>query len=320
MTHSPPTSRRLTTPETPRTPVPDPPIRCISIDVEEYFQIEAAHETIGQDRWPEMPSRVRRNMDLLLELFDRTGCRATFFFLGCVAKQHPDLTRRCIELGHEVASHGSMHDRLHRLTPGSMLADVLNSKKLLEDQTGKPVLGYRSPTWSLTRQTGWAVDVLAEAGFRYDASVFPVSHPMYGVPDAPDRPFVLSDSAQGARLLEVPPLTWRIMGKNLAVAGGGYFRLLPLALMKRGLKQAAARGRPAILYFHPWEFDPDMPRMPLSAAGRLRTYTGLRSSTAKLETIIRGFDGWCPIGEHLGRLQEMAEESGVFTLRRQSAA
>jgi polysaccharide deacetylase family protein (PEP-CTERM system associated) len=302
------------------------PIRCISIDVEEYFQIEAAHGTIQPHRWPGMPSRVRRNMDLLLELFDRTGCRATFFFLGCVAKEHPDLARRCVELGHEVASHGSMHDRLHRLTPGSMLADVLNSKKLLEDQTGKHVLGYRSPTWSLTRQTGWAVDVLAEAGFRYDASVFPVNHPAYGVPDAPDKPFVLRDNDRGASLLEVPPLTWRVMGKNLAVAGGGYFRLLPLALMKRGLKQAAAQGRPAILYFHPWEFDPDMPRMSLSPAGMLRTYTGLRSSAAKLEKIITGFrgepgaDGWRPIGDHLGRLAEMAGASEVFTLRRPSAA
>ena len=190
----------------------------------------------------------------------------------------------------------------------------------MEDQTGQAVLGYRSPTWSLTRETAWAVDVLAEAGFRYDASVFPVSHPMYGVPDAPDRPFVLSDNGHGARLLEVPPLTWRIMGKNLAVAGGGYFRLLPLTLMRRGLKQAAAQKRPAILYFHPWEFDPDMPRMPLSATGRLRTYTGLRSSTAKLESIINEFDGWRPIGEHLEQFSEMAGTSEVFTLRQRSAA
>ena len=314
-------------PNDPPAPLPAPPIRCVSIDVEEYFQIEAAHSTIGQANWGNWPTRVCRNMDLLLDLFDRTGCRATFFFLGCVAERHPELAKRCVELGHEVASHGSMHDRLHRLTPESMRQDVEGSKKLLEDQTGEPVLGYRAPTWSLTRQTSWAVDVLAEAGFEYDASVFPVRHPMYGVPDAPDRPSYVRGSAGSSRLLEVPPLTWRVMGKNLAVAGGGYFRLLPLSLMKQGLRQAAAENRPAILYFHPWEFDPGMPRMPLSTTGRLRTYTGLRSAADKLEQIIRGFDrtgedaaGWRPIGAHLKQLQAMAEQTGEFTLLRQAAA
>ncbi len=301
------------------------PIRCVSIDVEEYFQIEAAHGAIGRERWGDWPSRVRRNMDLLLEMFDRTGCRATFFFLGCVAERHPDLARRCVDMGHEVASHGSMHDRLHRLTPESMRRDVEGCKRLLEDQTGRAVLGYRAPTWSLTRKTSWAVDVLAEAGFRYDASVFPVRHPMYGVSDAPDRPFYLRDSEGSARLLEVPPLTWRVMGRNLAVAGGGYFRLLPLSLMRRGLAQADAQGRPAILYFHPWEFDPGMPRMPLNVTGRVRTYTGLKSAADKLEAVIRGFGGdagrgWQPIGDHLDRLGAMAESTGVFTLRRQAAA
>jgi len=213
-----------------------------------------------------------------------------------------------------------MHDRLHRLTPEAMRQDVTGCKRLLEDQTGGAVLGYRAPTWSLTRQTSWAVDVLAEAGFGYDASVFPVLHPGYGVSGAPDRPFYLRGGAGGARLLEVPPLTWRVMGKNLAVAGGGYFRLLPLSLMKRGLRQAEAEGRPAILYFHPWEFDPDMPRMPLSTAGKLRTYTGLKSTVDKLEQIIKGYRGWRPICKYLGRLEAMAGSCGEFTLRRQAAA
>lgn len=305
-------------------------IRCVSIDVEEYFQIEAAHSAVGNARWDDWPSRVQRNMDLLLELFDRTGCRATFFFLGSVAKQHPRLSRRCVELGHEVGSHGSMHDRLHRLTPQTMLRDVNDSKQLLEDQTGRAVLGYRAPTWSLTRQTSWAVDVLAEAGLKYDASVFPVRHPMYGVPDAPDRPYFVQGTTDGARLLELPPLTWRIAGRNLAVAGGGYFRLLPLSLMLQGLKQAEAEKRPAILYFHPWEFDPGMPRMPLSATGKLRTYTGLKSAARKLEHVISKFSsredqnasgcGWRPIGEQLDVLSAMADRTSVFTLRAQAAA
>ncbi len=269
-------------------------------------------------------------MDLLLDLFERTGCRATSFLLGSIAQRHPGLARRCVELGHEVASHGSMHDRLYRLTPESMLQDVRDSKRLLEDQTGKPVLGYRAPTWSVTRQTSWAVDVLAEAGMRYDASVFPVRHPSYGVHDAPDRPCFIQSSPGSARLLELPPLTWRIGSRNIAVAGGGYFRLFPLALMKRGLRQAAAEQRPAILYFHPWEFDPDMPRMPLSATGMLRTYTGLKSAAGKLEKVIREFEeedvsgagggGWRPIGEQLDHFEKMAEKTGVFTLQQQATA
>ncbi len=302
------------------------PIRCISIDVEEYFQIEAAYDAVGPGRWDDWPSRVERNMDLLFDLFDRTGCRATFFFLGSIAKRHPKLARRCVQLGHEVGSHGSMHDRLHRLTAESMLCDVCESKRVLEDQTGRPVLGYRAPTWSVTRQTSWAVDVLAEAGLRYDASVFPVSHPSYGVPDAPDRPYFIRSSATGKRLLELPPLTWRVGGKNLAVAGGGYFRLLPLSLMKRGLRQAAVEKRPAVLYFHPWEFDPGMPKMPLSATGRLRTYTGLKSAAKKLEHVIQAFDEsgaqstWRPIAEHLETFEDIAENAGVFTLQSRAAA
>lgn len=305
---------------------PASPIRCISIDVEEYFQIEAAHHAVGQQRWDDWPSRVQRNMDLLLDLFDRTACHATFFFLGSIAKRHPDLARRCADLGHEVASHGSMHDRLHRLTPESMLQDIRDSKRILEDQTGKPVLGYRAPTWSITRQTSWAVDVLAEASFVYDASVFPVHHPNYGIPDAPTRPYYIQSSSSGTQLLELPPLTWHIAGKNLAVAGGGYFRLLPLSLMKRGLRQAAAEQRPAILYFHPWEFDPEMPRLPLSTTGKLRTYTGLKSAANKLEKIIREFDSantsgdWRPIANHLDHFKELARNTSVFTLQSQAAA
>ena len=295
-------------------------VRCISIDVEEYFQIEAAHKAVGAARWGDWPSRVQRSMDRLLELFDRTGIKVTLFFLGSVAERHPRLAQQCAELGHEIASHGQLHDRLHRLTPESMLRDVRQSKALLEDQIGKPVLGYRAPTWSITRQTDWAVDVLIEAGFRYDASVFPVRHPSYGIADAPDRPYFIRSSGDGERMLEVPPLTWRVGGRNLAVAGGGYFRLLPLGLMKRGLRQAAVQRRSAILYFHPWEFDPDMPKMPLSATGKLRTYTGLKASTRRLEQVIHSFDHWSTIAANLERFEQRANASDVFTLRRQAAA
>ncbi len=267
------------------------PLRCVSIDVEEYFHIEAARGTVPRSQWDHWPSRVEANVERLLSLLDRHRLSGTFFVLGDVAQRHRQLARRIADAGHEVASHGTGHDRLHRLNPDSFRDDLLTCKHLLEDQLGRAVLGYRAPTFSLVPQTAWAIDVLAKAGFTYDASIFPVRHPWYGVPAAPDRPFMVQGYPDGPRLLEIPPLTWMLpavpfRSRKLAVAGGGYFRLLPLGLMRRGLAQAAVQHRPAVLYFHPWEFDPDMPRMPLVGLNRLRTYIGLRSAARRLEQII----------------------------------
>lgn len=308
----------------PSSPAATSPLRCVSIDVEEYFHIEAAHSRIGRDQWDQWPSRVEQNVELLLSLFRRLNQRGTFFILGHVAQRHASMVRAIAEAGHEIASHGTMHDRLHRLTPESFRDDLLTSKKLLEDLTGKRVIGYRAPTFSIVPQTAWAIDVLAEAGFEYDASIFPVRHQWYGVPSAPDRPFVVQGPG-GSQLLEVPPLTWsptgllkplaKSRGGKLPVAGGGYFRLLPLWFMKRGIKQADTQGRPSILYFHPWEFDPDMPRMPLSFTGRLRTYTGLKSALANLETIMKTPGRWGAIADAMSELQTMAKQSPVFALR-----
>lgn len=293
---------------------PPLPLRCVSIDVEEYFHIEAAHGTIAREAWSTWPSRVERNVDLLLSLFERRGQRGTFFVLGDVAKRNASIALRIADAGHEIASHGTGHDRLHRLNAESFREDLLASKKLLEDQTGKRVIGYRAPTFSVTPATAWAIDVLIDCGFEYDASVFPVLHPLYGVPSAPDRPFMIRSKPGGAALLEVPPLTWTLGQRKLAVAGGGYFRLLPLWFMQRGLSQATAQARPAILYFHPWEFDPQMPRMPLKFTGRLRTYTGLASAEAKLERIMSQPARWAPIAESIGELRAMAETTGEFVL------
>ncbi|HEX7009135.1 MAG TPA: XrtA system polysaccharide deacetylase [Phycisphaeraceae bacterium] len=296
------------------------PIRCLTIDVEEYYHIEAAHGRVQRDDWPRWPSRVEVGMDRLLELLDRLGRRATFFFLGHVAQQHPHLAKRCAAAGHEVASHGSMHDRLHRLNPASFREDLLASKHLLEDQTGQAVVGYRAPTWSITRQTAWALDVLAEAGFRYDASIFPVRHPWYGVPDAPYQPFRAQSAPGRPAVLELPPLVWRVAGRSWPAAGGGYFRLLPLGLMRRGLMQAQREGRPAILYFHPWEFDPDLPRLPLGVLGCLRTYSGLGRSLSRLERLLRLPGTWQPLVHHLDSFEAMAQQTGDWPLQPGDAA
>ena len=290
------------------------PIRCVTIDVEEYFHVEAAHGVVPRSAWDTLPTRVERSIDLLLDLFDRHRVRATFFTLGHVAQRHPDMVRRVHALGHEVASHGMRHDRLHRLSPAQLREDALASKRLLEDLTGAPVLGYRAPTWSITRDTAHAIDALLDTGYAYDASVFPVRHPAYGVPDAPTSPFLVRASPMGQSLLEVPPLTWRVAGRNVPVAGGGYFRLLPLRLMFAGLRQAERDARPAVLYFHPWEFDPGTPRMPLSTLGRVRTYTGLRTAAARLDRVLRSFTGWTTIASSFARLSSLAAGRPPFDL------
>lgn len=293
---------------------PSGPWRCVSIDVEDYFQIEAAYHAIPRDAWDLWPSRVEANVDHLLELFNQRGQRGTFFVLGCVAAQFGGMVRRIADAGHEIASHGTGHDRLHRLGPDGFREDLVASKKTLEDLVGEPVLGYRAPTFSVTHQTHWAIDVMLEAGLVYDASIFPVTHPAYGVPEAPDEPYHVQSAATGRTLLELPPLTWRVMRRNVAVAGGGYFRILPLWFMKQGLRQAERENRPAVLYFHPWEFDPELPRMPLSRTGLLRTYTGLKRASARLDSIMRLPGRWAPIREALPELRARADQREPFVL------
>ncbi|MFW5683047.1 MAG: polysaccharide deacetylase family protein [Phycisphaeraceae bacterium] len=285
----------------------------MTIDVEEYFHIEAAYGRLTPDAVGRLPKRAEAAMDTLLELFDRCNVRATLFFLAEVARDLPGLVKRCQAAGHEIASHGSGHDRLHRLSPVALAGNLDGSRRRLEDLIGEPVLGYRAPTWSLTRETAWAVEVLAAAGFAYDASIFPVHHPQYGVASAPTRPYFLR-GANGGRVLEVPPLVYELAGRNVACAGGGWFRLMPPRLMRLGLRQASLRNRPAVLYFHPWEFDPDIPRLPLGWVGRVRTYTGLRRSLQRLECILQCFDGWSTIRERLPEIEASASQQPAFTL------
>lgn len=292
------------------------PLRSATIDVEEYFHIEAARHRLGASEAGDrhLPRRAEAAMDRLLALFDRHGVRATLFFLADVARDRPDLVRRCHAAGHEIASHGSGHDRLHRLSPVALARNLDASRRRLEDLVGEPVVGYRAPTWSVTRDTAWAVDVLASAGFVYDASVFPVSHPQYGVVRAPLSPFYLKGAPGGRTLLEVPPLVYAVGRRHVACAGGGWFRLLPPRLMRMGLDQAARQRRPAVLYFHPWEFDPGIPRLPLGLVGRVRTYTGLRSSLDRLERILADYGPWCTLRDRLDAFALAASRRPVFTL------
>ncbi|MBX9626526.1 MAG: polysaccharide deacetylase family protein [Gemmataceae bacterium] len=261
-----------------------------SFDIEEHHRIEAAADLevsspLRREYGRRMEVCTRRLLDDLAE----AGVRATFFVVGDITRTRPQLIRAIRAAGHEVGSHSWDHRRIHRLTPAEFREDLRRSKDALEQVTGGPVYGFRAPTFSLVRQTGWAVDALAECGFVYDSSVFPVRHDRYGIPDAPRGPFVAE--GRDRDILELPLLTYRVAGLNLPVAGGGYFRLFPPAVMRAGLRQAAGTPGPsvAMLYFHPWEFDPDQPRLPLGRAARWRTYVGVGRTAGRLRELLGAY-------------------------------
>jgi polysaccharide deacetylase family protein (PEP-CTERM system associated) len=261
-----------------------------SFDVEEHHRIEAA---VGLSVTPDLQAEYGRRMEAttrrLLDQLAAAGAKATFFVVGQISCTHPALVRAMHEAGHEVGSHSWDHRRVHRFTPESFREDVRRGKDALEQVTGAAVQGYRAPTFSVVRETGWAVDVLAECGIAYDSSVFPVRHDRYGIPDAPRGPF--RALGREREILELPPVTYRVAGFNLPVAGGGYFRLFPLAMMRAGLRQVARSRPPSVgmLYFHPWEFDPDQPRLPLKRVPRWRTYVGIGRTTRRLGQLLAGY-------------------------------
>ena len=258
----------------------------LTIDVEEFFQVHALSRTVAMDAWESYPSSVTESTELILNLLSGGDIKATFFCLGWIAERHPDLIRRIHRAGHEIASHGYAHKVIYDQAPDVFRADTSRAKTILEDITGEPVLGYRAPTYSITERTIWALDILEELGYRYDSSIFPIRHDNYGIPDAPRFPHRLSPR----RLVEFPISTVRIGSVNLPVAGGGYFRLLPYPVTRQGLKAIAAEGHPFIFYVHPWEFNPDIPRVAsLSVLSRFRTYVGLTRTQARFQRLITDF-------------------------------
>jgi polysaccharide deacetylase family protein (PEP-CTERM system associated) len=261
--------------------------RILSFDVEEHFRIEQASAlTIDPELKHRCGERLEPMTRWILDALARLGQKATFFVVGRIARERPSLVRAIHDGGHEVASHSWEHHRVHALTPAAFLEDTRKSKDALEQVTGAAVLGYRAPTFSVVRQTAWALDILADLGFRYDSSIFPIYHDRYGVPQAPRGPFL----ARGERreILEFPPATLKLIGLNVPAGGGGYFRLFPLAVLHAALRQLRRGTRPSVgmLYFHPWEFDPGQPRLPLRGLGRFRTYVGIGRSRDRLESLL----------------------------------
>jgi len=255
-----------------------------SVDVEDYFHVEAFAGVIDRARWAEYPSRVEANTRRLLDLFDESGVHGTFFILGWVAERFPALVREIAARGHETACHSYWHRRVYSLTPEEFREDTKLAKSLIEDATGQAVTGYRAPSFSITRQSRWALEILAELGFRYDSSVFPIRHDIYGVPDAPRGPFTIA-TASGP-IVEYPMSTFRFGGgPNLPVGGGGYLRIFPAWYTRWGVGRAWIEGLPVIGYMHPWEVDPAQPRIAAPWKSRLRHYTNLGSMESRIRDL-----------------------------------
>lgn len=263
------------------------PRNAMSVDVEEYFQVAAFERQIGRNDWGGYPSRVAHNTGRVLDVFAEHGVRATFFVLGWVAERHPDLVRRIVSEGHELASHGYDHTRVTQLDREQFRQDVSRTKHILEDLGGREVRGYRAPSYSIGAGNLWALDVLHEVGYVYSSSIYPIRHDLYGMPEAPRFAF----RPRAGAILELPVTTVAWAGQKLPAGGGGYFRLLPYSLYRRALRRVNARDhQPGIFYFHPWEVDPQQPRVagaPLRS--RLRHYVNLNSMEARLRRLLGDF-------------------------------
>jgi polysaccharide deacetylase family protein (PEP-CTERM system associated) len=259
----------------------------MTVDVEDYFHAEALSRCFPRDHWETLEWRVEANVDRLLALFDASGISATFFILGWVAERHPKLVARIAECGHEIASHGYDHRRIDRQHREELAEDVHRARAVLEELSGKAVIGYRAPTFSILRDNFWAFDVLESASYRYSSSVFPIRHDSYGIPEAPRFPFF----PPGRRILEIPMTTTTRFRMNLPCAGGGYFRLLPYWWSRANIERVNRNdGQPCIFYIHPWEIDPAQPRgSDVSWLSRRRHYTNIESTETRLARLLKDF-------------------------------
>ncbi len=276
----------------------EPIVNAMTVDVEDWFQVQAFAGTIPRAAWDGLERRVQANTEAILEMFAREGVRATFFTLGWVAERHAPLVRAIVAAGHELASHGYWHQLATSQTPAEFAADVGDARRLLEDVGGTAVAGYRAPTFSINARNPWAFDVLAEQGYRYSSSVYPIRHDLYGMPAAPRLPFAPDGAAGPAGIVELPMTTLAVAGRNLPCAGGGYFRLLPYRLFRAGLRRFNAAERvPGIFYTHPWEIDAGQPRVtaaPMMA--RFRHYLNLADMPRRMRLLLRDFQ-WGRIDE-----------------------
>lgn len=263
-------------------------LNAFTVDVEDYYQVAAFEKKIPIHEWERYPSRIVPNMERILALLARFGVRATFFILGWIAEREPDLVRRVAASGHEIAAHGFAHRLVYRQTQCEFREDVRRTRSLLGELADRDVVGYRAPSWSITAATPWAHRVLVEEGFRYDSSVFPIKHDLHGSPNA-QREIHRIDTEAGS-IREFPPAVVRILGRNIPTGGGGFFRLYPYRLSRWMLRSINAKGRPFPFYVHPWEIDPEQPRVSgASLRSRFRHYVNLGTTEAKLRRLLTDF-------------------------------
>lgn len=277
-------------------------LHALSFDVEEFFHVANLRERFPKDGWEGVSSRLDVGMEAIFRALERAGAHATFFFLGWVAERRPDLVRRSLDGGHEVASHGYEHLFLGELDAEALDRDLARTEAALEAAGAPRPDGFRASTFTLTRETWWAFEVLARRGYRYDSSIHPVHHPVYGIPDF--EPGISEVSTAAGTLVEFPVATLPFLGRNLPMGGGGYFRLLPGAVTRWAVGSLERRGRPVALYLHPWEFDPEQPRQPAPLLKRFRHYLNLQRTLPRLERLLATY--------RFGSMRAVLEERGLL--------
>ncbi len=279
-------------------------LNALTIDVEDYYQVSAFESVVPLADWERYESRVEKNTHRILDLLDAHTTTATFFVLGWVAERHPGLIRTLVARGHEVASHGYAHRRVYTQTPAQFRTETRRSKCLLEDTLGHPIRGYRAASYSITMHSLWALEVLREEGFVYDSSIFPIRHDLYGIPSHPRFCHMIPGQSDSP-LVEFPLSTLRLGGTNFPIAGGGYLRLFPYAYTRWGIRYLNRReGQPAIVYLHPWELDPEQPRLPAGKLSRFRHYTNLHRMEERFVRLLQDFS--------FGTVSEVLQARGLL--------
>jgi polysaccharide deacetylase family protein (PEP-CTERM system associated) len=268
----------------------------LSVDVEDYFQVEAFARLVDRESWDRWPSRVVANTQRVLDLFDKHNATGTFFIVGWVAEKFPHLVREIQSRGHELACHSYWHRTVYSLSPEEFRLDTQRAKQVIEAAAGVAVNGYRAPSWSITKESLWALDILAEEGFTYDSSIYPIHHDLYGVPGAKRFPYTYT-CGNGLTLREYPPATLRLMGTNFPAAGGGYLRIFPSAITELAFNRFENSGERVVVYLHPWEVDPEQPRIQSPLKSRLRHYTNLGRMSAKVDAVLsrHKFERFCDV-------------------------
>jgi polysaccharide deacetylase family protein (PEP-CTERM system associated) len=294
----------------------------LTIDLEDWFQVSNLDRFIGRERWLDCENRLDASTYRLLAILDEAGVKATFFVLGWNAERNERLVREISRCGHEIAIHGYHHQLVYEQTPVQFAWELEHCQSLVTAITGSPARGYRAASFSVVRRSLWALELLEQHGFEYDSSIFPIRHDRYGIPESPDYPFRVGINGHSS-FVEFPISTMRCLGRKIGFSGGAYFRLLPYAVVARFIKRINSHGHAAIVYLHPWELDPDQPRLPLPWSLRLRCYGNLESTEGKLRRLLRDFE-FTPMATHLDHCRESLPCYGLtaedFILRDRSLA